>query len=79
MTPADKPTTRLSSAYVRDRGLRQVVVTVHGSLIELRPKGLRTVEVIDIASAWSAALKARVLREQRERQAERKARRKGTR
>jgi len=77
MTPSTKPTTRLSSAFVRDRGLRQVVVTVHGSLIELRPKGLRTIEVIDIASAWSSALKARVLREKRERQAERRARRTG--
>jgi hypothetical protein len=79
MTPADKPTTRLSSAYVRDRGLRQVVVTVHGGLIELRPKGLRTVEVIDIASAWSSALKARVQREKAQRLAERKAARRGTR
>lgn len=79
MTPADKPTTRLSSAYVRDKGLRQVVVTVHGSLIELRPKGLRTVEVIDISSAWSQAVRNRVLREKRERQAERAARRKGQR
>jgi hypothetical protein len=77
MTPSTKPTTRLSSAFVRDRGLRQVVVTVHGSLIELRPKGLRTVEVVDIASAWAQAVKERALREKRERAAERKARRAG--
>jgi hypothetical protein len=75
MTPAHKPTTRLSSAYVRDRGLRQVVVTIHGSLIELRPKGCRQVEVVDVASLWCRAVKDRVAREKAQRAAERKARR----
>ena len=61
MTPSTKPVTRLSSAYVRDRGMRQVVVTITGSLIELRLKGCRQVETVDIGSLWYSAIKARVL------------------
>lgn len=63
MTPSTKPVTRLSSAYVRDRGMRQVVVTITGSLIELRLKQCRQVETIDIASLWYQAVKSRVLRD----------------
>jgi hypothetical protein len=61
MTPSTKPVTRLTSAYVRDRGMRQVVVTVTGSLLELRLKGCRQVETVDIGSLWYSAIKARVL------------------
>jgi hypothetical protein len=77
MTPSTKPVTRITSAYIRDRGLRPVVVTVTGSLIELRAKGLRSVETIDVASAYYAAVKARVLADKRTRAAERQAKRKG--
>jgi hypothetical protein len=75
MTPSTKPVTRLSSAWVRDRGMRPVVVTVTGSLIELRLKNCRQVETIDVASLWHQAVKARVIRERAEKKAARKARR----
>lgn len=72
MTPSTKPVTRLSSAYVRERGMRPIVVTITGSLIELRAKGLRTVETLDVASAWYGAVKARVMREKAEKKAARR-------
>lgn len=71
MTPSTKPVTRLSSAYIRERGMRQVVVTITGSLIELRGKGLRTTETVDIASLWYQAVKARVMRDRQARKAAR--------
>ena len=73
MTPSTKPVTRLSSAHTRDRGLRQIVVTITGSLIELRAKGLRQVEVVDIGAAYSSAVKARVASERAAKKAARKA------
>lgn len=73
MTPSTKPVTRVSSAYVRERGLRPVVVTVTGSLIELRARGLRSIETLDVSSLWYQAVKARVLREKAEKKAKRKA------
>lgn len=60
MTPSTKPVTRVTSAYIRDRGMRPVVATITGSVIELRAKGLRSVEVVDVASIYYAAVKARV-------------------
>lgn len=72
MTPAHKPTTRLTSAFVRERGLRQVVATLHGSLLILRAKGCRQEETLDIGALWCQAVKARVLREKAERRAARK-------
>lgn len=75
-TKSVKPVTRESSAFVRERGLRPVIVTVHGSMLLLRPKGLRTEEVLDIGAAWSSAVKQRVARELSEKRAARKARRK---
>lgn len=74
MTPSTKPTTRLTSAWVRDRGMRPVVVTVTGSLIELRLKGTRSVETVDVASLYCQAVKARVMRERAEKKAARKSR-----
>ena len=68
------PVTRETCAYVRDRGLRAVIVTVSGGLIELRAKGLRTREVVDIASIYGQAVKQRVAREKAERKAARKSR-----
>ena len=63
MTPSTRPVTRLSSAWVRDRGMRQVVVTITGSLIELRLKGCRQSETVDIGSLWYQSVKARVIRD----------------
>lgn len=74
MTPSTKPTTRLTSAWARDRGLRAVVVTVHGSLIELRLKGCRQIETVDVATLWYQAVKARVMQEKAAKKAARKAR-----
>jgi len=75
MTPSTKPVTRLSSAYVRDRGLRPLVITIIGSLVEVRAKGLRQVETMDIAAIYSFALKSRMAREKAEKKAARKAKR----
>lgn len=75
VTPSTKPVTRETSAFVRDRGLRALIVTVHGSLLELRPKGLRNRETLDLAGCYSLAVRQRVAREKAERQAARKARR----
>ena len=75
MTPSTKPTTRLSSSWVREKGMRPVVVTITGSLIELRAKGLRSVETVDVATLYQQAVKARVNRERAEKKAARKARR----
>jgi hypothetical protein len=75
VTPSTRPTTRLTSAFVRDRGFRPIIVTVVGSLLELRAKGLRTTETVDIASVYGMAVKARVTRERAQRHADRKRQR----
>jgi hypothetical protein len=74
MTPSTKPVTRLSSAYVRERGMRPVVVTITGSLIELRAKGMRKFETVDVASLYYQAVKQRVMRERAEKKARKKSR-----
>jgi hypothetical protein len=56
--------------------MRQVVATITGSLIELRLKGCRQVETIDIGSLWYSAVKARVLRDRLAKRAARKGGRK---
>lgn len=71
-TKSTKPVTRESSAYVRDRGLRPLMVTVTGSILELRAKGLRAREVLDLAACYQLAVKQRVVRERAERKASRK-------
>lgn len=63
------PVTRETSAHVRDKGLRAVLVTVTGGLIELRAKGLRSREVLDVAWCYEQAVKHRVARERAERKA----------
>ena len=68
------PVTRESSAYVRDRGLRPVIVTVTGGLIELRCKGLKSREVVDIAAVYNRAVKERVIAERAAKKAARKTR-----
>lgn len=72
MTPSTKRVTRESSASVRDRGRqRPIVVSIIGSVLELRAKGLRTVEILDIAAAFDLAIKQRVARERSAKLAER--------
>ncbi len=71
-TSSVKPVTRETSAYVRERGLRAVMVTVHNGLIMLRPKGLRSTETVDIGALYFQAVKARVVREKAERKAARR-------
>lgn len=75
MTPSTKPVTRLSSAYVRDKGLRPLVATISGSLLILRAKGLRREETIDLAACYDIAVKGRVARERADRSKNRKAKR----
>jgi hypothetical protein len=62
----------MTSAYVRDRGMRPVAVTITGSVIELRLKGCRAVEVVDVATLWYQSIKARVISEQKAKKAARK-------
>ena len=68
------PVTRETPAYVRDKGFRAVIVTITGGLIELRAKGLRTREVVDVTSLYQQAVKARVMRERAEKKARKGAR-----
>lgn len=72
MTPSTKPVTRLTSAYVRDKGLRPLVATISGSLLILRGKGLRREETIDLAACFDIAVKARIARERADRAKKRK-------
>jgi hypothetical protein len=74
-TKSTKPVTRETSAYVRERGLRPLIATIQGSVLLVRPKGLRREEVLDLASAWSLAVKMRIARERAEKKAARKAKR----
>lgn len=75
-THSDKsPVTRETSAYVRDRGLRPLIATLKGPILEMRAKGLRTREYIDLGWAYSYAVKARVAQERAEKRAARKGRR----
>jgi hypothetical protein len=66
-TKSTRPVTRESSAFVRDKGLRPVIVTITGSVIELRAKGLRRFEYLDLAFCYEQAIKQRVARERTER------------
>ena len=75
MTPADprRPTVRLTAALVRDGGpARPVVVTVHPEFLELRLKGRRRSETLDLVAAYHGAVRARVMKERAERKAKRK-------
>jgi hypothetical protein len=74
MTPSSRPVTRESSAYARDRGLRPIIVTIVGSVLLLRPKGLRSEEALDIGAAWDMAVKQRLARARAEKAGAKKAR-----
>ena len=67
VTRSVKPVTRESSAMVRERGWRAVMVTIAGGVIELRAKGLRSRETLDVAWCYYAAVKQRVMAERLER------------
>ena len=54
-------------AHIRERGLRAVMVTITGGVIELRAKGLRSRETLDVAWCYYAAVKQRVAAERTER------------
>jgi hypothetical protein len=69
------PVTRETPAFVRDKGFRAVIVTIRGGLIELRAKGLRSTEAVDIASIYNRAVKERVIRERAEKRAAKKLKR----
>lgn len=68
------PVTRETGALVRDRGMRPVIVTITATCIELRAKGLRTRETVDIASLYAQAVRQRVAAERAAKKAARKAR-----
>ena len=74
-TTSLKPVTRLTSAYVRDRGLRPILVTITGSMLEFRAQGLRTRESLDVASLYLQAVKQRVAAEKALKKSNRKNRR----
>ena len=72
-TKSVKPVTRETSALVRERGLRAVMVTIVGGVIELRAKGLRSRETVDVAWCYYAAVKQRVAFERADRAREERA------
>lgn len=74
-TKSVNPVTRETSAFVRERGFRPLMATIHGGILLLRPKGLHSEEVLDLGAAWSLAVKQRVAREQAEKRNARKLRR----
>ena len=73
MTPSTKPVTRITSAMVRDRGLRPIIATISGSFLILRAKGLRKEEVVDIGACYDIAVKQRIEFEKREKKKLKKA------
>ena len=66
------PVTRITPAIVRDLGARQVIVTIRDGLVELRAKGLRRIEVVDVASLYTRAVKERVVFERAQKRAAKK-------
>jgi hypothetical protein len=74
-TKSDRPVTRETSAFTRDRGLRPVLVTIEHGLLVLRAKGLRTRETVDVSWLYQFAVKARVAQERAEKRLAKKARR----
>jgi hypothetical protein len=60
VTKSLRPVTRETSAIVRDKGARPVIVTVIGGVLELRAKGLRSTETLDLAWCYMAAVRQRL-------------------
>lgn len=63
VTKALRPVTRETGAIVRDKGLRPVIVTVVGGVLEPRASGLRSMETLDIGWCYTTAVKQRVQRD----------------
>lgn len=63
VTKSLRPVTRESSAIIRDRGPRPVIVTIVGGVIELRAKGLRSTEVLDVGWCYYSAVRQRLIHE----------------
>ena len=60
VTKSLRPVTRETSAIVRDKGARPVIVTVIGGVLELRAKGLRSTATPDLAWCYMAAVRQRL-------------------
>ncbi len=75
MTDLNKPVRRRTSTSVRDGGRpRRIVVTLYpGDYLGLRQEGTRREETIALEAIYSAAVKARVLRERAEKRAAKRA------
>jgi hypothetical protein len=72
-THADRsPVTRETSAYVRDKGMRAVIVTITGGTLILRAKGLRSREILDLGWCYRQAVQQRVSHERAEKRTARK-------
>jgi hypothetical protein len=78
MTPSSKRVTRESSAFVRERGLRPLIISISGSIVEVRPKGLRQAETMDIAAIYAYAVRSRLARERAEKKLAKKVKKKFT-
>lgn len=78
-TKLRRPVHRESVATIRDGSkIRPVVVSLlPGDVISLRPKGTRRPEFLAVTTAWHYAVTLRVRKEQAERAAARKAKRRG--
>lgn len=76
-TKSNRPVTRESSALVRDKGVRPVLVTITGGILVLRAKGLRRSEYLDIGFCYQAAVKQRVQREKAEKAAMKRSKKNG--
>lgn len=76
MTKLQKPVARETFAFVRELGkFREVIVTLEPpNLIGFRLKGTRRTYYLEAASAYHAAVKAKVAADQREKRAARKSR-----
>jgi hypothetical protein len=66
------PVTRETCSYVRDKGMRAVLVTITGGSLVLRAKGLRSREVLDISWCYQQAVKQRVAQERADKRGARK-------
>jgi hypothetical protein len=75
-TKSDRPVTRETSAFARDKGLRPVLVTIEHGILVLRAKGLRSREIVDVGWLYQHAVKQRVAAERLEKRNARKGGRK---
>lgn len=74
-TKSVRPVSRETTALVRERGCRPIIVTIQGGTLTLRAKGLRHRYELEVGAAWSLAAKIAAEAKRREKAAARKARR----